>query len=49
VITSLALKVMGIASVETLRYAAGLAPADARHRDLVMAISEDFARLAREG
>ena len=30
-------------------YAAGLAPTDARHRDFVTAIFEDFARLAREG
>jgi len=29
-------------------YAAGLAPNDTRHRDLVTAIFEDFARLARE-
>jgi hypothetical protein len=30
-------------------YAAGLAPEDSRHRDLVAAILEDFARLAGEG
>jgi hypothetical protein len=30
-------------------YAAGLSPEDARHRDLVAAILEDFARLADEG
>jgi hypothetical protein len=30
-------------------YAAGLSPEDSRHRDLVTAILEDFARLAREG
>jgi hypothetical protein len=30
-------------------YAAGLSPGDTRHRDLVTAIFEDFARLAREG
>jgi hypothetical protein len=30
-------------------YAAGLSPDDTRHRDLVAAIFEDFARLAREG
>jgi hypothetical protein len=29
-------------------YAAGLAPEDTRHRDLVTAVLEDFARLARE-
>jgi hypothetical protein len=29
-------------------YATGLAPADARHRDLVAAIFADFARLSRE-
>jgi hypothetical protein len=29
-------------------YVAGLAPDDTRHRDLVTAILEDFARLARE-
>jgi hypothetical protein len=29
-------------------YAAGLAPEDSRHRDLVTAVLEDFARLARE-
>ena len=29
-------------------YAAGLSPDDARHRDLVAAILEDFARLAHE-
>jgi hypothetical protein len=29
-------------------YAAGLAPDDARHRDLVTAIFEDFARLSHE-
>jgi hypothetical protein len=29
-------------------YAAGLSPEDTRHRDLVTAILEDFARLARE-
>jgi len=30
-------------------YAAGLSPDDPRHRDLVSAIFEDFARLAQEG
>jgi hypothetical protein len=30
-------------------YAAGLSPGDTRHRDLVAAIFEDFARLTREG
>jgi hypothetical protein len=30
-------------------YAAGLSSEDTRHRDLVAAILEDFARLAREG
>jgi hypothetical protein len=30
-------------------YAAGLSPEDTRHRDLVAAILEDFARLAGEG
>ena len=30
-------------------YAAGLSAEDSRHRDLVAAILEDFARLAREG
>jgi hypothetical protein len=30
-------------------YAAGLSPEDSHHRDLVTAILEDFARLAREG
>jgi hypothetical protein len=30
-------------------YAAGLSPDDTRHRDLVAAIFEDFARLADEG
>jgi|SRR3977135_3524972 hypothetical protein len=29
-------------------YAAGLAPADAHHRDLVAAVLEDFARLSDE-
>jgi hypothetical protein len=29
-------------------YAAGLSPNDTRHRDLVAAIFDDFARLARE-
>jgi len=29
-------------------YVAGLAPDDTRHRDLVTAILQDFARLARE-
>jgi hypothetical protein len=29
-------------------YAAGLSPDDARHRDLVAAIFEDFARLSQE-
>jgi hypothetical protein len=29
-------------------YAAGLAPEDTRHRDLVAAVLEDFANLARE-
>jgi hypothetical protein len=29
-------------------YAAGLSPDDTRHRDLVSAIFEDFARLAQE-
>jgi hypothetical protein len=29
-------------------YAAGLAPEDTRHRDLVTAVLDDFARLARE-
>jgi hypothetical protein len=29
-------------------YAAGLSPEDARHRDIVAAILEDFARLAHE-
>ena len=29
-------------------YAAGLTPEDTRHRDLVTAVLEDFARLARE-
>ena len=30
-------------------YAAELSPDDTRHRDLVAAIFEDFARLAQEG
>ena len=30
-------------------YAAGLSVEDTRHRDLIAAILEDFARLAREG
>jgi hypothetical protein len=30
-------------------YAAGLSPDDSRHRALVAAIFQDFARLAREG
>jgi hypothetical protein len=30
-------------------YAAGLSPDDTRHRDLVAAVLEDFARLAEEG
>jgi hypothetical protein len=30
-------------------YAAGLPPDDTRHRDLVAAIFEDFARLSQEG
>jgi hypothetical protein len=30
-------------------YAAGLPPDDSRHRDLVAAIFEDFARLSQEG
>jgi hypothetical protein len=30
-------------------YAAGLAPADARHRDLVAAIFADFAQLSNDG
>jgi hypothetical protein len=30
-------------------YAAGLAPDDSRHRDLVAAIFEDFARLNQDG
>ena len=30
-------------------YAAGLAPGDARHRDLVAAVLADFARLSDEG
>lgn len=30
-------------------YAAGLSPDDTRHRDLVAAIFQDFARLGREG
>jgi hypothetical protein len=30
-------------------YAAGLPPDDSRHRDLVAAVLEDFARLAEEG
>jgi hypothetical protein len=30
-------------------YAAGLSPNDTRHRDLVAAILDDFARLTREG
>src|ERR1700749_1906661 len=30
-------------------YAAGLAPEDSRHRDLVAAILEDFSRLAGDG
>jgi hypothetical protein len=30
-------------------YAAGLAPEDTRHRDLVAAILEDFARLTEQG
>ncbi|MFB9269597.1 hypothetical protein ACFFWD_41885 [Bradyrhizobium erythrophlei] len=30
-------------------YAAGLAPEDTRHRDLVAAILEDFARLTEHG
>lgn len=30
-------------------YAAGLSPEDSRHRDLVAAILEDFARLAGDG
>jgi hypothetical protein len=30
-------------------YAAGLPPEDTRHRDLVAAIVEDFARLAAQG
>jgi hypothetical protein len=29
-------------------YAASLTPEDSRHRDLVTAVLEDFARLARE-
>jgi hypothetical protein len=30
-------------------YAAGLAPDDSRHRDLVAAIFDDFARLSQDG
>jgi hypothetical protein len=30
-------------------YAAGLSPDDTRHRDLVAAIFDDFARLSQEG
>jgi hypothetical protein len=30
-------------------YAAGLAPADTHHRDLVAAVCADFARLSNEG
>jgi hypothetical protein len=30
-------------------YAAGLAPADSRHRDLVAAVFADFTRLSSEG
>jgi hypothetical protein len=30
-------------------YAGGLTPADTWHRDLVTAVFEDFAQLAREG
>jgi hypothetical protein len=30
-------------------YAAGLAPADTRHRDLVAAVFADFTRLSSEG